>query len=371
MLKDAKKWMARNGVHAWVIFSMRARGDPTSSLFLDKPVESRHAVIVPRSGKPIAVVRSFEKVNGNVRIKRFEKGDEFFPLLRRELRKLSRRPTIAVNYSKNVFKKNNYNMDFLLYSEVAGLKRLLKVKKVIPAEELNYQMRAVKDKKEIKLHKKACKASLEIMKLLQQSFRGRSELELAALSNFEMQKRGLTEAFPTIVAYGKNTTQVHASPGKRKAKPGDMIMIDMGAAFNFRCADITRTFAYGKATKKQEQVYLAVKAAQLYAAGKIRPGASGESIDSAANEILKAHGFEKFIKHGAGHPLGVTIHDVGPNFSQNYPGRKLPLAPNMILTIEPGVYLKSFGVRIEDDILVTKGSPRWLTRSPVELEVLR
>ena len=350
---------------------MRARGDPTSALFTESPIESRHAIIIPQSGKPTAIVRDFEKPKGNLRVTRFKKGDEFFKTVRHELSKLSRRPTVAVNYSKNVFKKHNYNTDFLLYSEVTSLKRMLKAKKILPAEELNYEMRAVKDAKELRLHKKACQHSLEIMQLLQESFRGRSELELSALAQFEMRKRGLTEAFQTIVAYGKNTTNVHAAQSNRKAKPGDLIMIDMGAAVKLRCADITRTFAYKKATRKQEQAYLAVKAAQMYAASFIQPNNTGLQVDSAANDVLKSRGYGDFIKHGAGHPLGVTIHDVGPNFSQDYFGRLKRLQPNMIMTIEPGIYTGRWGIRIEDDILVTKKRPKWLTQSPGELEILR
>lgn len=158
-------------------------------------------------------------------------------------------------------------------------------------------------------------------------------------------------AFPSIVATGKNTTVLHYHNGNAAIGPNDLVVVDIGAEYDYYCADITRTYpASGTFTKRQREVYEAVLATAEYIATKARPGVwlknpekPLESLHHMAVAHLEKKGFAKYFKHGIGHYLGLDVHDVG-----DY---TLPLEEGNVITIEPGIYIpeENIGIRIEDD----------------------
>ncbi len=164
-----------------------------------------------------------------------------------------------------------------------------------------------------------------------------------------------TLAFRTIAGGGVNGTVLHYHANDCPLRDGDLLVIDSGAAFGGYASDVTRTLAVsGRFTARQRLVYDTVLRAQAAAIRACRPGAHMSAVDQAARKIIEAAGFGDFFLHGIGHHLGLEVHDSDP---------ATPLEPGMVVTIEPGIYIQSeaIGVRIEDDVLITRGAPRVLT----------
>jgi Xaa-Pro dipeptidase len=172
--------------------------------------------------------------------------------------------------------------------------------------------------------------------------------------------------FP-IVAFGPNTANPHAVPTDRELKIGDLVLIDWGANWGGYFSDITRTFAMGDVNPELEQIANFVLKANEAGRSKIRDGVSAKSVDQATREIIINAGYGDYFIHRTGHGLGRETHEE-PYISQY---EETILEPGMTFTIEPGIYLPNRGgVRIEDDIVVTKDGCISLTKLPRELSQL-
>lgn len=230
-------------------------------------------------------------------------------------------------------------------------------------------LRQIKDEGEIALIEKACDISCaafaELLGVIQP---GMTELELRLELETRMYRLGADAlAFDSIIASGENGALPHAVPSTRKIKSGDMITFDFGAALGGYCSDMTRTIALGNISDEQRRVYDTVLAAQLAALAAIAPGKSCKEIDAVARDMIDAAGYEGCFGHGLGHSLGLDIHE-NPRFSTLCED---VLAPNMVMTDEPGIYLRGrCGCRIEDTVLVTEDGVRRLTKAPKELIIL-
>ncbi len=162
-------------------------------------------------------------------------------------------------------------------------------------------------------------------------------------------------AFRTIAGSGLNGTVLHYHANDRPLKAGDLMVIDSGAAFGGYASDVTRTLPVsGRFSARQRLVYDTVLQAQAAAIRACRPGVRMSAVDEAARKVITRAGFGDFFPHGIGHHLGLEVHDADP---------ASPLEPGMVVTIEPGIYIEgeSIGVRIEDDVLITRGAARVLT----------
>jgi len=228
--------------------------------------------------------------------------------------------------------------------------------------------RLVKDPDEIELLGKAARIASKVLEdpgeLI---YPGRREYELAAELNYMMQKGGATSAaFETIVAFGPNSAEPHYAPGAKRVRKGKIVLIDMGANYMRYCSDITRTFVPGKALRTQKEIFETVMRAREAALKEVRAGANGKDVHMAAQEQIDRTKYKGRFTHGLGHGLGLTIHDNG----RLAPTLDMSLKSGMIFTIEPGIYLPGYGgVRIEDDILVTKNGYKFLTNAPIKLEI--
>jgi Xaa-Pro aminopeptidase len=217
-------------------------------------------------------------------------------------------------------------------------------------------MRAVKSPAELALMEKAVAITTAGYTAALRSIRpGANESDIAHTMTAAFRELGGTAAFEPIVGSGANGTVLHYSANDQVVSEGDLIVIDYAAGFGGYAADVTRTLpASGRFTPEQRRLYEIVLRANFAATLAAVPGATFADLQKAARAVIAKAGHEDDFLHGVGHHLGIEVHDVTPDG---------PLAPGMVLTIEPGIYLadKGIGIRIEDDVLITKSGPKVLT----------
>jgi len=226
--------------------------------------------------------------------------------------------------------------------------------------------RAIKEESELELMKKAASISDKVMEKIPEILHpGMSEYELAAEINYLMQKNGADKpAFETISSFGENTAEPHYTHGDKKIEPGDFIICDFGASYKKYNSDITRTFVFGDASSKQKEMYQTVLKAQKTGFEKITEGVKLCEVHQAVADFIDNTSFKGRFIHSTGHSLGMLVHDGGPGFRT---GCEEKLKENMVLTVEPGVYIPGYGgVRIEDDVVIKKDGMELLTRTPWE-----
>lgn len=229
---------------------------------------------------------------------------------------------------------------------------------------------------------------------------GRYEYELAAAIERRFTEEGAAgPSYASIVASGENATILHYVENRRRIEAGDLVLVDAGCEYEGYASDITRTFpATGSFTRPQRRLYDVVLAAQEAAIAATRPGARFDAVQAAAHDvlvdgllelglvkgrkatILKKGLAQRFTLHRTSHWLGLDVHDRGRYVEVD--GTPRVLAPGMVITVEPGLYVRvdekrvapewlGLGVRIEDDVLVTESGPRVLTaavpKRPAEL----
>ena len=197
---------------------------------------------------------------------------------------------------------------------------------------------------------------------------GLTENEVALEIERGMRQNGATgTSFNTIVASGAKSSLPHAVPSDDLLKKGDFLVMDFGCIYEGYCSDMTRTVVIGEVSEKHKEIYETVLAAQKAALEGIRPGLKGKEIDAMARDYIKNAGYGEYFGHGLGHSVGIEIHE-NPRFSMM---EEQVIEENMVLTVEPGIYLPGFGgVRIEDMVVVTKDGIKNLTHSPKELIII-
>jgi Xaa-Pro dipeptidase len=225
--------------------------------------------------------------------------------------------------------------------------------------------RVTKDPNEIQLLRKAgeigSKVGREIPSILKA---GMTELELAAEMEYRMNKFGASgPSFSTIVGFGPHSAEPHYSPAETKLKSGDSIVCDFGAYYRRYASDITRSFHFGKRDDEMKKVHETVELAQKAALDAIKPGVPAKEVHLAAARVIDASPWKGRLIHGVGHSIGLVVHD-GWGYAAT---AEDPLEVGMAITVEPGIYLPGHGgVRIEDDVVVTKSGYDFLTTAPRE-----
>jgi Xaa-Pro dipeptidase len=195
---------------------------------------------------------------------------------------------------------------------------------------------------------------------------GVTEKEIAAELNVQLLKHGSESElpFPPIVSSGPNSTNPHASPTQRKLQSGDLLVVDWGATVDGYISDLTRTFAVGEVEEEFRRIAEVVLAANAAGRAAGRPGIPCANVDMAARHVIEQAGYGAYFTHRTGHGIGMEEHEEpymrGDNMQMLYPG--------MAYTVEPGIYLPGRGgVRIEDNIVVTKDGVVSLSDLPREL----
>ena len=237
-------------------------------------------------------------------------------------------------------------------------------------------LRMIKSEQEIAEMQKAIEITIGGVKSLMNNAKaGMKEYELEAYFDFECKTKGVKDlAFRTIAATGKNATILHYVENNSELKDGDLILFDLGAQWNLYNADITRTFPInGKFTNRQKEVYEAVLRVNKAVIKKIKPGVDSKELNTWARDLIaeeciklgiikEKEEVSKYYWHSIGHSLGLDTHDLGMQ------GREFTFAEGMVFTVEPGIYIseESIGIRIEDDILVTKTGCEVLTKNMIK-----
>ena len=277
----------------------------------------------------------------------------------------------------SLMKKNNAkslaveSMDMTL-SRMSFLEKKFPDIEFIKSDELSnniYDMRTIKSTEEIeKIHKAqkiAEKAFDEILGFIRP---GVTEREIALkLDNCMLENGAEGLSFETIALAGANTSMPHGVPGNYKVKNGDFVLMDFGAVYDGYHSDMTRTVCVGQSSEKMGKIYDIVLKAQLEALKKVKSGITGSELDGYARDIIDESGYGDFFGHSLGHGVGMEIHEFPTASSKS----ETILKENMVVTVEPGIYLPGeFGVRIEDFVVVTENSHQNLTNCPKKLIIL-
>lgn len=274
------------------------------------------------------------------------------------------------NFKKLVFEEN-----YGSYKDYLSLKKIVKNKCLLTAS-FSQSLRIIKRNFEIKRIKKAAEITDKVLLFLKKEIKvGITELELKKkliISLYHYGADGL--AFSPIVLFGKNCAFPHGKSTSKKLTYGDFITLDYGASYKNYLVDMTRTFAFINKNDKYElnrsslknnklwKIYEIVYEAQKRAIQNCKPGIKISFLDKIARQYIIEQGYGKYFIHNLGHGVGLEIHEE-PFIKQNIFPENI-LKEGMIITIEPGIYIKGIGgVRIEDTILITKTGYKILTKS--------
>jgi len=312
----------------------------------------------------------------------------------------------ATKLKEYISGKKTLYYDFDLdYSKVKILKRHSKV--IHSFENIStyiQKMRLIKSKAEIALIKKAISITKDAHhKAMSKASFLNYEYELQAEIEYEFKKNGAySDAYTSIVACANAANTLHYIDNNKKLLQGKLILIDAGCEYKYYASDITRTIPVsGIYTKPQKELYNMVLGVELEIIKMIKPGVKRSSLQAKAakllskgmielgilkgslKEAIKQELYKKYYPHGIGHWMGIDVHDESPYKYEN--GKEIPLKKGMVLTIEPGIYIdendkdvpqkfRGIGIRIEDDILITKKSCKNLSskiaKSVAEVEAI-
>jgi Xaa-Pro aminopeptidase len=232
------------------------------------------------------------------------------------------------------------------------------------------QLRVRKDADEIAAMRAAVRVAQEALEAVLPSIKvGMTEKEIAAELVVQLLQHGSQSEMPfaPIVSSGPNSANPHASPSDRELQPGDLLVVDWGAAVSGYISDLTRTFAIGKVDEDYRKIHRVVLEANAAGRAAAQPGVPCANVDIAARKVIEKAGYGQYFAHRTGHGIGMEPHEDpymrGDNLQL--------LEPGMTFTVEPGIYLPGRnGVRIEDDMVITESGAECLSDIPRELRMI-
>lgn len=312
-------------------------------------------LVVPKKKKPFIIVPKIEAKNVNepgLKVYKPHKKKRLSEITDEKIRQNRiRKGRVGIN-------KQEFTLELKdIFKKALGKSRFVDLKNEL------YKLREQKTKKEIEIIRKGCRISDDILKKCFRRFKSfKTEGEVKAYLEYETKKRGCDLAFPTIVASGKNSSVAHHKTENANLKNG-FCFIDFGIRYKNYCTDTTRTVYLGKPSKKELEIYSLILDVQKKAISGLKLGKKcSEVVKEVRNGLGK---YARYFTHGLGHGFGIKIHEL-PNLMEE---SKDKIKENVVFTVEPGIYMKDFGMRIEDDILVTKGKVEVLTKVSKELMI--
>lgn len=270
----------------------------------------------------------------------------------------------SMNYCKLGFEDN-----YLTVQRFNSLRDGLKDIELVPIGSIIEKIREIKDKEEInRIKKAAATADNAFSHILGVIKPGISEQDVALELEYFMKKSGASAlSFDTIVASGQRSSMPHGVATNKKIEYGDTVVLDFGCIFEGYCSDMTRTVFVGKADDEIRKIYEIVLKAQKAALDLIKPEVACKDVDLQARKIIEDMGYGKNFGHGLGHSVGLEIHEE-PRLSTKSEGI---LKPDMVVTVEPGIYVEGFGgVRIEDLVVVTENGLENFTSSRKDIIIV-
>jgi Xaa-Pro aminopeptidase len=238
---------------------------------------------------------------------------------------------------------------------------------LVPTSGWVEELRLLKDKDEVERTRRAGDLARRAFEVVRAKLTPEmTEQQVSNELEYQARQFGARRmSFETIVAVGPRAALPHARPTARRIGESDFTLIDWGVNEGLYMSDLTRVLATARISPKLRKLYGVVLKAQLAGIEAVRPGATCEEVDRAARSVIEQAGHGKHFGHGLGHGVGLEIHEA-PRLAQ---GQTRPLKPGMIVTIEPGLYFPGWGgIRIEDDVLVTRSGHEVLTSVPKELD---
>jgi Xaa-Pro aminopeptidase len=252
------------------------------------------------------------------------------------------------------------NERYLTGEQVHTLKKTFSRAKFVDVSESLYQTREIKTREELKTIKEAVKITQDVVKKIPNMMKpGISEIQLGAEIEHAFAREGCPPSFPTIVAFGKNSRNIHHFNTHKKIGKGENVLVDCGAKYSGYCADLSRTFVYKKANDEQNGWYEKCVAAQNEAFKTIKPTVHAKHSMEVAEKMLG-----RKIPHALGHGIGLETHDVPGAIHRK---AEWVYKQGMAVAIEPGYYGEKWGMRIEDDAIVTKNGNERLSFAPKRL----
>ncbi|MDD3853217.1 MAG: Xaa-Pro peptidase family protein [Syntrophomonadaceae bacterium] len=255
--------------------------------------------------------------------------------------------------------------DSIVYRQFCELHKQLP-NKMTALSGLVEELRIIKDETELDLMRKCASISdIVFSRLLDFIKPGITEIEVANFIANALREGGCQkEAFDTIAVSAENAALPHGKPGKRLLTEGDMLTLDFGGIYAGYCADMTRTVVIESASQRLHSLYEQVFSAQMAGVAAVKPGITAAQVDKIVRDCLAVAGLDKYFVHGTGHGLGLEVHEK-PTVSPRGTGY---LEENMVITIEPGIYIPGWGgIRIEDSVIVKSGGCEIITCSDKNL----
>lgn len=256
--------------------------------------------------------------------------------------------------------KVGFEESYVTYEKYKQILQLYKINELVETEGIIEKQRRIKDEEEIENIKKACEITDACFTFLKNYIKiGMSEREIAyKIEEFFIKNGAEGLAFAPIVATGTNSSMPHSLVTDKKIEEGDIILIDLGCKYKGYCSDMTRTIFVGKIDDNIKSAYDLVLNVQNQAISEMKDGANIKNITKAVEQELRINRFD--LVHALGHGVGLDIHEM-PVLSSKYDNL---LKENMVIAVEPGIYVpKSFGIRIEDTVVITKNGCIKLTNS--------
>ena len=278
----------------------------------------------------------------------------------------------------------NCKLDNIILKKSSKIEKTSQIE-IIPLSSITHKLRLIKSNYEIKMIRDAAKVSIEAHKnAMKKSKPGIYEYELDAEIKYIFNKNNMHFAYMSIVGGGNNGCTLHYVKNNCLLKDKDLVLIDAAAENNGYASDITRTFPVnGKFTKEQSQIYDIVLEAQEQTIKFIKPGVTWDQVHQVTvdeiskgliklnllkdsyEDVIKNELYKDFFMHRTGHWLGLDVHDVGEY-------ENILFEPGMVITVEPGIYInaldskvekkwRGIGIRIEDDVLITKNGNEVIT----------
>ena len=253
------------------------------------------------------------------------------------------------------------------YQKFEILKKNLAPCKLVNTQGIVEKYRVLKTPEELKLLTKAQRIAEKVFMEVRKNLKvGKTEQQIA----WEIEQLGHeygadTISFPAIVGFQENSASPHHQNSNRKLKKGEIVLIDMGMLYKGYCSDMTRMIFTKKPSAFEAKIYNTVLEAQEYSIQHLKAGIKGNIADKWSRDIITKAGYGETFGHSLGHGIGLEVHEA-PSLATSY---DLPIPEGTVVTVEPGIYLEnSFGVRIEDMVLVKHNKVVNLTKIPKKIQ---